>query len=180
MNFRVPTRWYNIPACWNLQTACPSNTSQVLFYLYCLIHRPFFFKMIYLLFILLFKRLKACLFCFSTVSLAWTRGKLCSGAQLKAGLGTPETLRTGALLPLRRRSEKMKKQTLTTPRMITPEISALVTVFIWNPGDFRWAEIAQEERRHRICVSLSHVPPVCFKLLVAHPAESCSSVFHLQ
>lgn len=51
-------------------------------------------------------------------------------AQLKAGLWTPDRPRTGALLPLRRLSEKMKKQTLTTPRMITPEIRALVTVFI--------------------------------------------------
>lgn len=95
-----------------------------------------------------FKRLKVYLSSLSTVSCAWTCGKLCSGAQLKAGLWTPDTLRTGALLPLRRLSEKMKKQTLMTPRMITPEISALVTVFIWNTGDFRWAEIAQEERHH--------------------------------
>lgn len=51
----------------------------------------------------------------------------------------------------------MKKQTLMTPRMITPEISALVTVFIWNTGEFRWAEIAQEERRHHDFSSLSYI-----------------------
>lgn len=42
-------------------------------------------------------------------------------------------------MPLRRVRERMKKQTLMTPRMITPEMSALVTVFIWNAGAFRWA-----------------------------------------
>lgn len=56
--------------------------------------------------------------------------ELGSGAQLKAGLRTPDMVLTGALLPLRRVREKMKKQTLMTPRMITPEMSALVTVFI--------------------------------------------------
>lgn len=53
-----------------------------------------------------------------------------SGAQLKAGLWAPDSVLTGVLLPLRRVREKMKKQALITPRMITPEISALVTVFI--------------------------------------------------
>lgn len=53
-----------------------------------------------------------------------------SGGQLKAGLRTPDRLLTGVLLPLRRVREKMKKQTLMTPRIITPEMSALVTVFI--------------------------------------------------
>lgn len=42
-------------------------------------------------------------------------------------------------MPLRRVRERTKKQTLMTPRMITPEMSALVTVFIWNAGAFRWA-----------------------------------------
>ncbi len=56
--------------------------------------------------------------------------ELGSGAQLKAGLRAPDKVLTGALLPLRRVREKMKKQTLMTPRMITPEMSALVTVFI--------------------------------------------------
>lgn len=63
-------------------------------------------------------------------SFAETCGELRSGTQLKAGLWTPDAPRTEALLPLRRLSEKMKKQTLMTPRMMTPEISALVTVFI--------------------------------------------------
>ena len=53
-----------------------------------------------------------------------------SGAQLKAGLRTPDRVLMGVLLPLRRVREKMKKQTLMTPRMITPEMRALVTVFI--------------------------------------------------
>ena len=52
------------------------------------------------------------------------------GAQLKAGLRTPDRLLTGGVLPLRRVTEKMKKQTLMTPKMITPEMRALVTVFI--------------------------------------------------
>lgn len=104
----------------------------------------------------LFKRLKVYLSALSAVSLAWTWGQWGCGAQLKAALWTPDTLRPGALLPLRRLSEKMKKQTLMTPRMITPEISALVTVFIWNTGEFRWAEIAQEERHHDFS-SLSYI-----------------------
>lgn len=110
------------------QTACPHNKTQALFYFYCFIYRP-----LNDLFTTSspFKRLKVYLSPPpSTVSCAWTCGRLCSGAQLKAGLWTPDTLRTGALLPFRRLSEKMKKQTLMTPRMITPEISALVTVFI--------------------------------------------------
>lgn len=53
-----------------------------------------------------------------------------SGVQLKAGLRTPDRVLIGVLLPLRRVREKMKKQTLMTPRMITPEMRALVTVFI--------------------------------------------------
>ncbi|TNN53184.1 hypothetical protein EYF80_036603 [Liparis tanakae] len=44
---------------------------------------------------------------------------------LKAGFRTPDRVLTGALLPLRRVREKTKKQTLMTPRMITPEMSAL-------------------------------------------------------
>jgi hypothetical protein len=42
----------------------------------------------------------------------------------------------GALLPLRRVRDKMKKHRLITPRMMMPEISALVTVFIRNTGLF--------------------------------------------
>lgn len=64
-------------------------------------------------------------------------GESGSGVQLKAGLRAPDRLLTGAPLPLRRVREKMKKQTLMTPRMIMPEMSALVTVFIWNAGALR-------------------------------------------
>lgn len=69
------------------------------------------------------------------------------GAQLKAGLRTPDSVLTGVLLPLRRVREKMKKQTLMTPKMITPEMSALVTVFIWNTGAFRWAEVDAQNKQ---------------------------------
>lgn len=122
---------------------------------------------VYLLFIV---RLKA--------YLSWLGGGgACrSDAQLKAGLWTPETLRTGALLPFRRLSEKMKKQTLMTPRMITPEISALVTVFIWNAGVFRWPEITPE-KRHK---SLIHLPwrlgtATCTVLLQPRPPRRDST-----
>lgn len=60
-----------------------------------------------------------------------------SGAQLKAGLRAPDRLLTGGLLPLRSVRERMKKHTLMTPRMMTPEMSALVTVFIWKAGVFK-------------------------------------------
>lgn len=73
-----------------------------------------------------------------------------SWVQLKAGLRTPDRLLTGVLLPLRSVREKMKKQMLMTPRMITPEISALVTVFIWKTGAFRWARAVQAQRNNQI------------------------------
>lgn len=57
---------------------------------------------------------------------AWS----CVQAQLKAGLWVPDPLLTGVLLPLRRVREKMKKQMVMVPRIITPEISVLVTAFI--------------------------------------------------
>ena len=64
-----------------------------------------------------------------------------SGCQLKAGFRTPDMTVDGALLPLRRVREKMKKQRLITPRMMMPEMSALVTVFIRKTGLFSWAII---------------------------------------
>lgn len=73
-----------------------------------------------------------------------------SWVQLKDGLRTPDRLLTGVLLPLRSVREKMKKQMLMTPRMITPEMSALVTVFIWKTGTFRWAGAAQTQRNNQI------------------------------
>lgn len=71
--------------------------------------------------------------------------KVHSCIQLSVGLWTPDTLVTGKLLPLRSVREKMKKQMLMTPKMITPEMSTLVTVFIWNSGVFRLAVAAQKQ-----------------------------------
>lgn len=55
---------------------------------------------------------------------------------MKAGFRTPDRELGAALVRLRRVREKMKKHRLMTPRMITPEMSALVTVFIRNTGLF--------------------------------------------
>lgn len=52
-------------------------------------------------------------------------------------------------MPLRRVRERTKKQTLMTPRMITPEMSALVTVFIWNAGAFRWAAATHTHKQNK-------------------------------
>lgn len=53
-----------------------------------------------------------------------------SGTQLKVRFRTPDRVPTGALLPFRRVRDMMKKHRHMTPRMIMPEMSAMVIVFV--------------------------------------------------
>lgn len=67
--------------------------------------------------------------------------------QLKVGLRTPTPPMAGESLPLRRVRDKMRKQALKMPRMITPEMSKLVTVFIWKAGALRFAAAVETEKK---------------------------------
>lgn len=64
----------------------------------------------------------------------------------------------------RRVREHTKKKMLEIPRTTMPEISALVTVFIWKGGPFGWAERRGKILREGLVLSLMSAKHFCLPL----------------